>query len=113
MSSYPDETLINIYKTMKTVAVVGASTNPDSDSYQIAHFLKEKGYTVYAVNPKATQIGELASYPSLAEVPKPIDVVNVFRKPGFLPEIVDEAAAAGAKIVWAQLGIENDEAIPR
>jgi len=109
---YPDELVMNILKSVKTIAVVGFSTNPETDSYEIGHFLNEVGYTVYAVNPKAAKIGELSSYPTLADVPKPVDLVSVFRKPEFLPGIVDEAAAIGAKVVWAQPGITNEEAIP-
>ena len=110
---YPDETLISVLKSIKTIAVVGFSTNPETDSYEIGHFLKEVGFTVYAVNPKAAQIGELTSYPSLADAPKPVDLVSVFRKPEFLPGIVDEAAVIGAKIVWAQPGIINEQATPK
>ncbi len=94
----------------KTVAIVGLSDDPAKDSYEVGEYLKGAGYRVVPVNPKIESfLGERA-YPSLADIPFDIDVVDVFRRPEALPGIVDEAAATGAKGVWAQLGIANEEA---
>ena len=91
----------------RTIAVVGHSDKPHRESYRIGMYLREAGYRVYPVNPTLTMIGGEACYPSLAAVPEPIDIVNVFRRPIFLPEIVEAAIAVKAKAVWTQLGVVN------
>jgi predicted CoA-binding protein len=94
----------------QTVAIIGLSDDPEKYSYEVGEYLKSAGYRVVPVNPKIESfLGEKA-YASLAEIPFDIDVVDVFRKSEALPGIVDEAAAKGAKGVWAQLGISNEEA---
>lgn len=94
----------------RVIAVVGHSDNPDRTSYQIAQFLRRVGYIVYAVNPAVSEIDGRPSYASLADVPEPIDIVNVFRRSQFLPDIVSESVAIGAKVVWAQLGVYDETA---
>lgn len=89
----------------KVIAVVGHSDNPDRTSYQIAQYLKRVGYKVYPVNPTVSEIDGEKSYPDLASVPEPIDIVNVFRRSEYLADIFDEAVEVGAKAVWAQLGV--------
>ncbi len=100
-----DAALREILRKAKVIAVVGHSDNPSRTSYQIAQFLRHIGYTVYPVNPSVTEIDGQPSYPALANVPELIDIVNVFRRSQFLPEIMDEAIAIQAKSVWAQLGV--------
>lgn len=94
----------------KVIAVVGHSDNPARTSYQIAGFLRDVGYTVYAVNPTIDEIDGEPVYASLADVPEPIDIVDVFRRSEFLSSVVDDAIAAGAKVVWAQLGVADPAA---
>ncbi|MEO8393964.1 MAG: CoA-binding protein [Chloroflexota bacterium] len=94
-----------ILAAAKVIAVVGYSDDPDRTSYQIGGFLRDVGYTVYAVNPRVESIDGEKSYASLAEIPEAIDIVNVFRRSQFLAGVVDEAIAAGAKVVWSQLGV--------
>jgi uncharacterized protein len=94
----------------KVIAVVGYSDDPSRTSYQIGGFLKDVGYTVYAVNPTVESIDGEKSYLSLADVPEPIDIVNVFRRSQFLAGVVDDAIAVGAKVVWAQLGVTDPAA---
>ncbi|NDJ33108.1 MAG: CoA-binding protein [Chloroflexi bacterium] len=94
----------------KVIAVVGHSDKPHRTSYQIAQYLRAAGYTVYPVNPTVDTIDGEKSYPDLASVPEPIDIVDVFRRSEHLPGIVDEAIAAGAKAVWAQLGVAHLQA---
>lgn len=89
----------------KVIAVVGHSDNPGRTSYQIAQYLKWTGYKVYPVNPTVSEIDGEKSYPDLASVPEPIDIVNVFRRSEYLADIFDEAVEVGAKAVWAQLGV--------
>lgn len=94
----------------RVIAVVGYSDNPSRPSNQIGRYLKRAGYTVYAVNPTLSTIDGETCYPSLADVPEPIDIVDVFRRPVYLPGVVDDAIAVRAKSVWAQLGISHPEA---
>ena len=95
------------------IAVVGMSDDHMLASYEVGMYLQEVGYTVYPVNPTISDIDGQPTYKSLADVPEPIDIVDVFRQPMYLPEIVDEAAAVGAKTVWGQLNVHNDEAVAR
>jgi len=95
------------------IAVVGMSDDPMITSYQIGKYLKEQGYTVYPVNPTIQEVDGDKSYPSLADVPEPIDIVDVFRNSAYLSDVVDEAIAVGAKTVWAQEGVHDDGAVQK
>lgn len=99
-----------IINTMKTIAVVGLSTNPKSDSYDIANYLLRYGYSIFPVNPTIKHWMGITSYPDLFAVPVPIDVVDIFRRSEFVPEIVDQAIKVKAKTIWMQLGIIHEEA---
>lgn len=99
-----------ILESAKVIAVVGHSNDPFRTSYQIGKFLKNAGYKVYAVNPTIDEIDGEKVYHTLADVPEPIDIVNVFRRSEFLSGVVDDAIAVKAKAVWAQLGVFDDEA---
>lgn len=92
------------------IAIVGWSNDHYHTSYQIGEYLQKVGYTVYGVNPTLDTIEGEVVYDSLASVPGPIDIVDVFRRSDALPGIVEEAIAVGAKTVWGQLEVENDEA---
>ena len=94
----------------KTIAVVGLSPKQDRPSYKVASYLKSKGYRIIPVNPNADQILGEKSYPGLVSIPEKIDVVDIFRKSGDVPPVVDEAIKAGAKAVWMQEGIVNEPA---
>lgn len=94
----------------KVIAVVGHSDRPYRTSYRIAQYLRQAGYKVYPVNPTVTEIDAEISYPNLAAVPEPIDIVDVFRRSEYLPEIVDDAIAVKAKAIWAQLGVVDEHA---
>jgi predicted CoA-binding protein len=95
---------------MHRVAIVGLSSNPSKASLTVGHYLKRRGYEVVPVNPTETEVLGERAYASLDELPEPPEVVDVFRRADHLPRIVDEAIAAGAKAVWFQLGIVNEEA---
>lgn len=102
-----------ILTTVKTIAVVGLSNNPDRPSYEIADYMQKAGYRIIPVNPTIKEaLGEKA-YASLRDVPQRVDVVQIFRRPEDVPPIVDEAIAIGAKVVWMQPGAENEEAAAR
>ena len=92
------------------VAVVGLSDDPSRASYGVAAYLKSVGKEILPVNPNCKTILGVRCYPSLEAVPGPIDVVDVFRRPEFCAEVARSAAAVGAKGVWLQSGITNDEA---
>ncbi len=94
----------------RVIAVVGHSDKSHRTSYQIAQFLRRVGYKVYPVNPAVIEIDGEKCYAALKDIPEPIDIVNVFRRSEYLPGVVDEALAAGAQAVWAQLGVYNSEA---
>jgi predicted CoA-binding protein len=105
-----EEAMIQRMLMAERIAIVGASDRPGRASYMIAQYLKGVGKTVLPVNPQFETVLGLPCYKSLAEVPGPIDVVNVFRRPEFVPEIARDAVAAGAKGLWVQSGIRSDEA---
>ena len=96
-----------------TIAVVGASSNPDRPSNGIMRQLKRAGYRVIPVNPHETAVLGERAYPSLTDVPVAIDIVDVFRRAEYTPAIADEAVKVGAKVLWLQSGIENEDAAAR
>lgn len=104
-----DKTMKEILLSAKTIATVGLSSNPEKESYGVAQYLKSRGYHVIPVNPTASEILGEKSYPDLESIPETIDVVQVFRKPEDVPPVVDGAIKAGAKVVWMQEGITNEE----
>ncbi|MAU13616.1 MAG: CoA-binding protein [Anaerolineaceae bacterium] len=108
-----DIDLHDLLSTAQTIAVVGHSDNPGRTSYQIAGYLRAVGYTIYPVNPTVSVIDGQPSYPSLAAVAAPIDIVNVFRRSEFVDGIVTEAIAVGAKAIWTQLGVIDEAALQR
>ena len=91
----------------RVVAVVGLSGNPERSSYQVAQYLQNHGYRIIPVNPGCRQVLGEPCYPSLKDIPFPVEVVDIFRNVEAIPAIVDEAIAAGAKAVWMQLGLEE------
>jgi predicted CoA-binding protein len=108
-----DEQLKKILTDATTIAIVGASSNPDKASHGIMQKLQKAGYRVIPVNPSESEILGERSYPSLVDVPEPIDIVDVFRRAEDTPGIADEAATIGAKVLWLQSGISSEEAADR
>lgn len=114
-ADYTDAFLRGVLESAKSIAVVGASADPVKASFFVMKYLRDKGYTVIPVNPKMagqTILG-LAVYASLADLPEPPDMVDIFRNSAAAGGVTDEAIAAGAKVVWMQLGVRNDEAAAR
>jgi predicted CoA-binding protein len=105
-----DQMMKDIFLSAKTIASVGLSSNPGKESFWIVKYLKDQGYRIIPVNPTAEEILGEKAYPDLESVPEMIDVVQVFRKPEDVPPVVDSAINAGAKVVWMQEGIVNEEA---
>ena len=105
-----DGQIKSILADARTIAVVGASPNPDRPSFQIASYLIDQGYEVIPVRPKVREILGRRSYASLTEIPVPVDIVDVFRKPEACPDIAREAVEIGARVLWLQEGIVSEEA---
>ena len=105
-----DMTIREILATPCTVAVVGCSPDPDRDSHRIAALLKAKGHRVIPVNPSCQEILGERCFASVRDIPEPVEMVDVFRRPEFVDQIADEAIAVGAKILWLQLGVINEPA---
>ncbi len=108
-----DQELTQLLTDATTIAVVGASSNPDKASYGIMQKLQKVGYRVIPVNPRETEILGERSYPSLIDIPERIDIVDVFRRAEDTPGIADEAVTIGAKALWLQSGIVSEEAAAR
>ena len=109
---YSDEYLKDILKSVKTIAMVGASPDKTKFSYGVLRVLDETGYDMIPVNPKPeiTEIRNLKVYPNLAAIDRPVDMVEVFRKSEDLYGVAEEAIAIGAKVLWGQIGVINYDA---
>lgn len=105
-----DQVMIQRMLAAKRIAIVGLSDDPTRPSYGVASYLMSVGYEILPVNPNYATVLGLKCYPLLADAPGPIDLVDVFRKPEYCADVVREAIAVGAKGVWLQSGIVNDEA---
>ena len=110
-----DEDIAELLAGARTIAMVGASDRPDRASYGVMRFLQGQGYRVIPVNPQITGEHVHGEYVwrELAQIGEPIDIVDIFRRPAAAGEAINEAIAVGAKAVWLQLGIVNDEAAGR
>jgi predicted CoA-binding protein len=102
--------ILEILQLSKTIAVVGLSSNPARPSFQVAEYLQKQGYQIIPVNPYVTEVLGEKAYPDLLSVPVAVDVVDVFRKPDAVPELVRQAIQKKAKVVWMQPGAENYDA---
>ena len=109
----PDAEIRKILEKARTIAMVGASSRPDRPSNGVMELLLEAGFDVVPVNPRETEVLGRKAVASLAEVGKPIDIVDVFRRAEDTPAVADEAVAAKAKVLWLQLGIASDDAAAR
>ncbi len=105
-----DVELRSILGEARTIAVVGLSSKPSRDSHAVARFLQGKGYRIIPVNPNETEVLGEPAYPSLLDVPVEVDVVDVFRRADATPVIAEQAVEIGAKVLWLQQDIVNEEA---
>ena len=103
----------NLLKTCKTIAVVGLSSSPWRPSYGVSEYMQTSGYRIIPVNPKETEVLGEKAWPTLDDVPEPVDLVNIFRQTQYVPEIVEAAIRIGAKGVWMQEGVIHEEAARR
>jgi predicted CoA-binding protein len=105
-----DQDLKEIIGSARNVAVVGASSDTSKPSYRVFNYLQEKtSFTLFPINPKEETIAGVKAFSALQEVPAPIDICVVFRRPEFMPEVFDAAISVGAKVLWMQLGIRNED----
>ena len=113
--SYPDSYLRDILTSVRTIAVVGASPRRERPSHGVMAYLQRQGYRTIPVNPNAagTTINGETCYATLADIPEPVDMVDIFRRSEAAGGVVDEAIAVGAQVVWMQLGVRDDGAAAR
>lgn len=115
IQDHDDDTLRDILKRVRTIALVGATDGVHKDAHIVMRYMQSKGYRVIPVNPRLagqTLLGERV-YARLADIPDPIDMVDIFRNSEAAGLVTDEAIAAGAKVVWMQLDVHNDAAADR
>lgn len=105
-----DEKIKEVLHTSKRIAVVGLSGNPDRTSYMVSEAMQNAGYTIIPVNPTVDEVLGEKAVASLKEIDGEVDIVNVFRRSEFLPEVARDTVEIGAKTFWAQLGVANQEA---
>ncbi len=113
MTNPPDDELRGILERYRHIAVVGLSDKPDRPSHGVASYLQGAGYTIVPVNPTIQQALGIPAVTSLEAVPPPVEIVDVFRRPEDVPPVVEDAIAAGAKVLWLQEGIVNEDAAAR
>ncbi len=104
------DAILELLKQYKTIAVVGLSSNPMRPSYDVTEYMQAAGYRIIPVNPNERKVLGEKSYARLEDVPEKIDIVNVFRRAEEVPAVVESAIRVGARVVWMQQGVENEEA---
>ena len=109
----PEDLLEGILRTARVIAVVGLSPNPARPSYGVARYLQSVGYRIVPVHPGVEEILYEPTYPTLEAISGRVDIVNVFRRPEHVPEVVDSAIQIGARAIWLQEGITHPEAEQR
>jgi uncharacterized protein len=107
------EDCLRILQTYRRIAIVGLSPNPMRPSHFVAVYMLSKGYDIIPVNPREKQILGRSCYASVRDAPGPVEIVDIFREPSAAPEIVEDAIAAGAKVVWMQFGVIHEGAAER
>lgn len=108
--SADQEAIERILKESHVIAVVGLSSDPERASHEVAEYLQARGYRIIPVNPNVSEILGERAYPDLASIPDRVDAVEIFRKAEAVPSIVEQAIRIGAKAIWMQEGIVNEEA---
>ena len=112
-NSHPSDPTTEILKTSRTVAVVGLSSRHHRPSYGVTEYMKSAGYRIIPVNPRESEVLGEKSYARLEDIPEKVDIVNVFRRSEFVPEIADSAIRIGARAIWMQEGVIHHEAAER
>ena len=102
-----------ILEKYKTIAVVGLSSDTWRPSYGVSRYMQDAGYRIIPVNPNETQVLGERAYPSLDDVPESFEIVDIFRRPEYVPEVVEAAIRRNARVIWMQLGVVNEAAAAR
>lgn len=105
-----DDALRDLITGTNTIAVVGLSPRENRDSHRVASYLQQQGFRIIPVNPNADEVLGERSYPSLSDVPEHVDLVDVFRRPEYVPDIAREAVEIGARAIWMQIGVVSEDA---
>jgi uncharacterized protein len=105
-----DDELRALIEKVHTIAVVGLSPKPHRDSFRVAKYMQDRGFRIIPVNPNAREVLGEKAYTRLTEIPEPIDLVDVFRRPDVVDEVAREAVEIGARAIWLQMGIINEDA---
>jgi predicted CoA-binding protein len=108
MANIPD-----LLRESRTIAVVGLSSRRIRPSYGVSQYMQSAGYRIIPVNPNETEVLGEKAYATLEDVPEPVDIVDVFRRSEYVPEVVESAIRIGAKAVWLQEGVNHEEAVRR
>lgn len=106
-----NEKVKDLLANSKTIAVVGLSDNPDRTSFQVSEAMQRAGYKIIPVNPKITEVLGEKAVPSLSDIKEPVDIVNVFRRSEYLPEVAEETKKIQPKAFWSQQGVYHEGAI--
>ncbi len=106
-------TIAELLRSARTIAVVGLSSRRARPSYGVSEYMQRAGYRIIPVNPQESEVLGEKAYPDLDSVPVPVDIVDIFRRPEYVPEIVEAAIRVGAKAVWMQEGVVHEEAAER
>ena len=106
-------TIEEILKQYKTIAVVGLSSQKWRASYSVSEYMQSVGYRIIPVNPNETEVLGEKAYPSLDDVPEPFEIVDIFRRPEYVPDIVEAAIRRNARVIWMQLGVASEAAAAR
>jgi predicted CoA-binding protein len=113
MTTAEDEAITKLLETAKTIAVVGLSGKPYRASFGVTETLQSSGYRIFPVNPNEREVLGEKCYARLEDIPEKIDIVDIFRRPEFVPEIVDAAIRIGARAIWMQEGVEDEPSAER
>ncbi|CCQ94387.1 conserved hypothetical protein [[Clostridium] ultunense Esp] len=108
--SISDAEIKEILQETRRIAIVGLSNKPDRDSYKVAKYLQEAGFTIIPINPVVDEVLGVKAVPSLLQLTEPVDLIDVFRRSEETVPIAEQSVKTGAKVLWLQLGIKNEEA---
>jgi uncharacterized protein len=113
MATSEEEAISKVLASAKTIAVIGLSAKPHRASFGVTETLQSSGYRIFPVNPNEDEVLGEKCYARLEDIPEKIDIVDIFRRPEFVPEIVDAAIRIGARAIWMQEGVEDEKSADR
>ena len=108
-----DDDIASLLRRSRTIAVVGLSGSPDRDSYRVASYLLRQGYVIIPVNPNVREVLGQKAHPDLGSIGHPVDIVDIFRRPAFVPGLTEDAIRTGARALWMQFDTVEEKAALR